>query len=57
VLAGAIAWRQGLMMMLAATLGGFFGARWSRFLPVRWIRFAVISTGLLMSALFFARPH
>jgi uncharacterized membrane protein YfcA len=57
VLAGAIAWRQGLMMMLAAALGGYFGARWSRFLPVQWIRLAVVSTGLLMSALFFARHH
>jgi uncharacterized membrane protein YfcA len=57
VVAGAIAWREGLMMMAAATLGGFFGARWSRRLPVQWIRFGVIGTGLLMSALFFARSY
>lgn len=57
VVAGAIAWREGLMMMVAATLGGFFGARWSRLLPVQWIRWGVIGTGLVMSALFFARHH
>lgn len=57
VLAGAIAWREGLLMMLAATLGGFFGARWSRYLPARWIRLGVIGTGVLMSTLFFARRH
>jgi hypothetical protein len=57
VLAGAIAWREGLLMMLAATLGGFFGARWSRYLPTRWIRLGVIGTGVLMSTLFFARRH
>lgn len=57
IMAGAIAWREGLMMMVAATLGGFFGARWSRLLPVQWIRLGVIGTGLLMSALFFARQH
>lgn len=57
VVAGAIAWREGLMMMVAATLGGFFGARWSRRLPVQWIRLGVIGTGLVMSALFFARHH
>jgi uncharacterized membrane protein YfcA len=57
VLAGAIAWREGLMMMMATTLGGFFGARWSRHLPVQWIRVGVIGTGLTMTALFFARHH
>ena len=57
VVAGAIAWREGLIMMVAATLGGFFGARWSRRLPVHWIRLGVIGTGLVMSALFFARHH
>ena len=57
VVAGAIAWREGLIMMVAATLGGFFGARWSRRLPVQWIRLGVIGTGLVMSALFFARHH
>jgi uncharacterized membrane protein YfcA len=57
VVAGAIAWREGLMMMVAATLGGFFGARWSRRLPVQWIRYGVIGTGLLMSAIFFLRQR
>jgi len=55
VVAGAIAWRQGLIMMVAATAGGFFGARWSRRLPVAWVRSGVILTGLVMSAVFFAR--
>jgi len=55
VVAGAIAWREGLLMMVAATLGGFLGARWSKRLPVQWIRIGIISTGLVMSALFFVR--
>ncbi len=55
VLAGAIAWRQGLLMMVAASLGGFFGARWARRLPVAWVRLGVIATGLVMSIVFFAR--
>ena len=57
VLAGAIAWREGVMMMVAATLGGFFGARWSRRLPAHWVRFGVIGTGLAMSVLFFLRQR
>ena len=55
VVAGAIAWHQGLVMMVAATVGGFWGARWSKRLPVVWVRRGVIATGLVMSAVFFAR--
>lgn len=55
VLAGAIAWREGLLMMVAASLGGFWGARWSKRLPPQWVRAGVIATGLVMSVLFFMR--
>jgi uncharacterized protein len=55
VLAGAIAWKEGLLMAVAATAGGFFGARWSKRLPAQAVRAGVIATGLAMSAVFFAR--
>lgn len=55
VIAGAIAWREGLVMMVAATAGGFLGARWSKRLPVQWVRWGVIVTGLVMTAVFFVR--
>lgn len=55
VLAGAIAWKQGLVMMVAATAGGWFGAQWARKLPAHWVRAGVVLTGLAMSAVFFAR--
>jgi uncharacterized membrane protein YfcA len=55
VVAGVIAWPQGLAMMVAATAGGFWGARWSKRLPVLWVRRGVIVTGLVMSAVFFVR--
>ena len=55
VLAGVIAWREGVLMMLAATAGGFFGARWSKRLPTQWVRMGVIVTGLVMTLVFFAR--
>jgi uncharacterized protein len=55
MLAGAIAWKEGLLMMLAATAGGFMGARWAKALPVVWVRRGVIVTGLVMSAVFFSR--
>ena len=52
---GAIVWKQALLMAVFATLGGFAGARLARRLPVRVVRGIVIVTGLVMSALFFAR--
>ncbi|MCH7344126.1 sulfite exporter TauE/SafE family protein [Pelomonas sp. CA6] len=55
VLAGAIAWREGLLMMVAATLGGYVGAHLARRLPVAWVRAAVIVIGLAMSVVFFRR--
>ena len=55
VLAGAIAWKEGLVMMVAATAGGFFGARWSRRLPVAWVRRGVIVIGLVMTMLFMVK--
>lgn len=55
VVAGAIAWREGILMMVAATIGGYAGAHWSRKLPAAWVRGGVVVIGLIMSALFFAR--
>ncbi|TNF57240.1 MAG: sulfite exporter TauE/SafE family protein, partial [Burkholderiales bacterium] len=55
VIAGAIAWKEGVLMMVAATAGGFFGARWSKRLPAQAVRIGVIITGLVMTALFFWR--
>lgn len=55
VLAGAIVWQQGIAMMVAATLGGYWGAHWSRLLPVHWLRRGVIAIGLAMTAVFFLK--
>ncbi len=55
VVAGAVAWTPGLIMMAGATAGGYFGAKWSRSLPVNAVRAIVISTGMVMTAVFFAR--
>jgi uncharacterized membrane protein YfcA len=54
-LAGAIVWPQAIWMMVLATAGGWVGARWAKRLPVRWVRWMVIATGLMMSAVFFGR--
>jgi uncharacterized membrane protein YfcA len=55
--AGAIAWPQAGVMMVAATIGGFAGARLARRLPVAWVRTGVVVTGLVMTAVFLARSR
>lgn len=51
---GAIVqWPQALVMMVAATLGGYWGARAARRLPAPVLRWAIVATGLVMAALFF----
>lgn len=52
---GLIYWPQALWMMVAATLGGYVGARASRRLPARHLRWGIVATGCLMSLAFFAR--
>ena len=53
--AGAIAWPQAVVMMVAATLGGFAGARLARRLPAAGVRAVVVVTGVVMAVAFFAR--
>jgi uncharacterized protein len=53
--AGAIVWPQALAMALAASVGGFGGARLARRLPAGVVRTGVVVTGLLMAAVFFWR--
>lgn len=57
VLAGVIVWQQGIAMMLAATAGGYWGAQWSRLLPVQWLRRGVIGIGLAMTVAFFLKSR
>ncbi|MDQ2695099.1 MAG: sulfite exporter TauE/SafE family protein [Pseudomonadota bacterium] len=51
---GAIVWSKALTMMVAATAGGYLGARLARRLPAQWVRRTIILTGLVMAGLFFA---
>ncbi len=46
-------WREALIMMVAATLGGYGGARVARRLPPAVLRWGIVATGLVMAALFF----
>lgn len=52
---GVVQWQQALVMMVAATLGGYLGARGARRIPAPWLRGGIVVTGLVMAALFFLR--
>ena len=52
---GLIYWPQALWMMIAATLGGYFGARASRHVPTHYLRWGIVVIGLLMTLYFFMR--
>ncbi len=51
-LAGLVHWPQAIVMMIAATAGGYFGARLARHMPTRLIRLIVIATGTVMTVIF-----
>jgi len=53
VVAGAVAWRPGLVMMIAATFGGYFGATAARRIDPIWIRRFVLVVAWAMTTYFF----
>ena len=52
---GVVNWRYALLMMLAATAGGYIGARVARRIPAAWLRWGIVVTGLVMTGIFFWR--
>lgn len=52
---GLVLWREGALMMIGATVGGYAGARLARRVPGAWLRGAIVATGLVMAALFWWR--
>lgn len=55
VVAGVIVWKQGLLMTAGAIAGGYGGAYLARRLPGPWVRGFITTSGLVLSAVFFAR--
>ncbi len=54
-LAGIVHWPQAALMMVAATLGGYIGARTARRLSPQVIRAAIVIIGAVMTVVFFLR--
>ncbi len=53
IVAGAIAWKPGIVMIAGAILGGYFGAHYAQKLPQGWIRAFVIVVGTAITIYFF----
>ena len=52
---GIVEWKHALLMMVAATLGGYGGARVARKIPATVLRWGIVATGLIMAVLFFLK--
>jgi len=57
IVAKAVYWRQGLVMIGGGIVGGYFGAHYAQKLPQRWVRAFVIVIGSGMTAYFFVKAY
>ena len=57
IVAGAVVWKQGSVVIVGALIGGYFGAHYAQKLPGAWIRFFVIVVGTAMTAYFFWKGY
>ena len=57
VFKGLVVWNMAIVMAIAASVGGYVGARTARRIDPRYIRGFVIGTGLCVSLWLFARAH
>jgi uncharacterized membrane protein YfcA len=53
ILARAVYWKEGLIMLMVATVGGYLGGAWSRKLNPRLLRMIVVVSGLCISGYYF----
>jgi uncharacterized membrane protein YfcA len=54
-LGGLVAWPEAIVMMIAATIGGYAGAPIARALPKQVVVMIVVAVGFTMSAIFLGR--
>ncbi|MHA3903546.1 sulfite exporter TauE/SafE family protein [Castellaniella sp. WN] len=57
ILANKVAWTQTLIMLIAATLGGYIGAVAARRIPQGWLRIGIIFIGFALSAIYFIKTY
>ena len=55
VIRGAVVWPEAILMIVAAIIGGYFGAYFAKQVPPQFIRYFVIVVGVTMTIVFFSR--
>jgi len=53
IVAGAVYWKHGIIMIVGGIAGGFLGAHYAMKLPQIWIRWFVVLVGAGMTVYFF----
>lgn len=53
VIAGAVSWPYTLVMLMTATLGGYWGATIARKIPALWLRRFIITVGFTLTIFYF----
>lgn len=56
-ISGKVAWRDGIIMAIAAIIGGYLGARVAKRLGRGFVRAFVIAIGLIMTVALFVKTH
>ena len=57
IVARAVSWEKGGIMIVGAILGGYVGAHYALRLPQAWIRVFVVLTGAGMTVYFFWKSY
>jgi uncharacterized membrane protein YfcA len=57
IIAGAIYWRHGSVMILGGIAGGYLGAHYAQKLPQMWIRWFAVLVGAGMTVYFFWKSY
>ena len=55
--AGAVRWPEMLAMMVSAITGGYYGARFARYLPPTVLRWFVVALSATVTVAFFLRTY
>ncbi len=57
IVAKAIYWKHGIIMIAGGIIGGYVGAHYAQKLPQAWIRVFVVLTGAAMTIYFFVEAY
>lgn len=57
IVARAVFWRHGLIMIVGGIIGGYLGAHYAMKLPQVWIRWFVVAVGAGMTVYFFWKSY